>query len=148
MKLTGADLRVARISLGLKQADLAFVTGLSEITLRRLEAADAGFAGIKSATVEQVCSALADRGIEFTPGGMIGRHGETLAALGPDVVGADIRRMRLSLGVSLGRVAREARLSDEAVRQIEAAGRFSPRQAGSAAIVWAALQLLADSRTD
>lgn len=47
--------------------------------------------------------------------------------------------MRVKLGLSQGKVAAAAKVSDETIRQLEGAKVFSPRQAAFAGLVWSTL---------
>lgn len=146
MMMSGGDLRVARLAVGLKQGDLAVMTGLSEPTIRRIEAAAPGFPNVKASTIDAVIAALANRGVQFADDGIFTRDGVQLQALPYGATGAKLRQMRDKLGASQARVAGAAGVSDETVRQLEAAKRFSPRQAAYAGLVWSTLLALLEQQ--
>lgn len=62
--MTGEQLRAARAMLSLKQAELAARAGVSEPTVKRLEAVD-GPLSANTATVDKLVRALEAAGVEF-----------------------------------------------------------------------------------
>jgi hypothetical protein len=69
MELTGNHLKAARAIVGLDQAALADLTGVSINTIRNMEAAGASLVGGRQSTRDQVQAALEKLGVEFTNGG-------------------------------------------------------------------------------
>ncbi|PSM31595.1 helix-turn-helix transcriptional regulator [Haliangium sp. UPWRP_2] len=72
MTFIGKHITAARGLLGMTQADLAEISSVAEVTIRRFEA---GTVQPRPATIETLQRALEDRGIEFMNGGEPGvRH--------------------------------------------------------------------------
>jgi len=69
MTITSDQIRAARALLRLPQSDVAKRAGVSVVTLRRLEDAEAG-AGVASATAKSVCDVLKAAGAEFIHDGV------------------------------------------------------------------------------
>lgn len=146
--ISGGDLRVARLAVGLKQGDLAVMTGLSEPTIRRIEAAGPGFPNMRTGTIEAVISALVNRGVQFVEDGIYTRDGVRLQALPYGATGPKMRQMRDKLGLNLARLSAVAGVSDETVRHLETVKRFSPRQAAYAGLVWSTLVAMLEQGQD
>ena len=72
-KITVRQMRAARVMLGWRQNELAEASGVSVVTVRRLEAADGNIGG-RAETQEALLAALQTAGIEFIEenGGGIG----------------------------------------------------------------------------
>lgn len=66
------QIKAARALLFWHQADLAKRSGLSIVTIRRLESVGIGPLGGEPETYERIVSALQRAGIEFSNGGVIG----------------------------------------------------------------------------
>lgn len=66
MAITGKHITAARGLLGITQADLAEISSVAEVTIRRFEADQVQ---PRAATIESLRRALEDRGIEFYNGG-------------------------------------------------------------------------------
>lgn len=65
-KVSIRQVKAARALLGWSQADLAAASGISEPTIKRIEAAD-GELGGRAATASAIRSALEAAGVEFIP---------------------------------------------------------------------------------
>lgn len=68
LKVSIRQVKAARALLGWSQTKLAEVSGVSEPTIKRLEAGD-GELGGRASTVDAIRAALEGAGIEFTNGG-------------------------------------------------------------------------------
>jgi transcriptional regulator with XRE-family HTH domain len=69
MELTGNHLKAARAIVGLDQAALADLAGVSINTIRNMEAAGASLVGGRASKRNQVQDALEKLGVEFANGG-------------------------------------------------------------------------------
>lgn len=66
LKVSIAQVKAARALLGWSQADLARASGVSEPTVKRLEAGSGDIGG-RQATVEAIVTALEAAGAQFIP---------------------------------------------------------------------------------
>jgi transcriptional regulator with XRE-family HTH domain len=71
LKVSIRQIKAARALLGWSQSDLAGASGISEPTIKRLEAND-GEIGGRADTAEKIQVALESAGVEFTNGGQPG----------------------------------------------------------------------------
>ncbi|MCA8894506.1 MAG: helix-turn-helix transcriptional regulator [Amphiplicatus sp.] len=66
LKVSIAQVKAARALIGWSQSDLAEKSGVSEPTIKRLEANDGDLGG-RSDTVEKIVGALQTAGVQFIP---------------------------------------------------------------------------------
>lgn len=68
-KVSIRQIKAARALLGWSQADLAHASGISEPTLKRLEASNAEYLGGRPSTATAIQRALEDAGVMFLANG-------------------------------------------------------------------------------
>lgn len=66
LKVSIKQVKAARALLGWSQSDLATASGISEPTIKRLEAQD-GYLGGSASTIEAIGDAFNSAGVEFIP---------------------------------------------------------------------------------